>query len=40
MKKCDKCKHYCWYYDWCKKWKCTVDAREVHDCFEGNEAEE
>lgn len=31
---CDKCKHYEWYYDYCKKWKCEVDDREVHSCFE------
>ena len=31
---CDKCKFYIWYYDWCKKWQCEVDGREVHDCFE------
>ena len=35
---CDKCKHYHWYYDWCDKWKCEVDARSAHSCFE--EAEE
>ena len=31
---CDKCSHYCWYYDRCEKWDCEVDGREVHDCFE------
>lgn len=31
---CDNCKHYHWYYDYCDKWKCEVDAREVHNCFE------
>ena len=31
---CEKCKHYQWYYDWCEKWKCEVDSREVHNCFE------
>ncbi len=30
---CDNCTHYHWYYDYCDKWKCKVDAREVHDCF-------
>ena len=30
---CDNCTHYHWYYDYCDKWKCEVDAREVHDCF-------
>lgn len=30
---CDKCKLYNWYYDWCNKWECTVDGREVHSCF-------
>ena len=29
---CDKCIHYHWYYDYCDKWKCKVDAREVHNC--------
>lgn len=32
--KCDDCEHYSWYYDYCDKWNCSVDAREVHDCFE------
>ena len=32
--KCDNCIHYHWYYDWCDKWECEVDARSVHDCFE------
>lgn len=31
---CDECKHYYWYYDRCEKWKCKVNAREVHNCFE------
>ena len=29
---CDECRHYCWYYDYCDKWDCEVDAREVHNC--------
>lgn len=37
---CDKCKHYHWYYDWCDKWKCEVDARSVHSCFEEAKGEE
>ena len=36
---CDSCKHYCWYYDWCAKWKCEVDGRAVYDCYETNEKE-
>ena len=31
---CDKCKHYRWYYDWCDKWMCEVDARSVYSCYE------
>ena len=31
---CDDCKHYHWYYDWCDKWQCEVDARCIHNCFE------
>ena len=31
---CDECKYYNWYYDHCEKWDCSMDAREVHDCFE------
>lgn len=31
---CDYCQHYKWYWDWCEKWKCEVDAREIHGCFE------
>ena len=31
---CDNCKYYKWYYDYCEKWKCEVDDREVHSCFE------
>ena len=34
---CDDCKHYEWYYEWCRKWGCEVDAREVHNCFEQRE---
>lgn len=30
---CDRCKHYNWYYDWCKKWMCEVDCRSVYNCF-------
>lgn len=32
---CDHCKYYRWYYDRCERWDCEVDAREVHNCFEG-----
>lgn len=39
MRNCDNCKHYHWYYDWCDKWKCEVDARSCHDCFEVEEGE-
>lgn len=31
---CDNCKWYRWYYDRCEKWKCEMDARAVHNCFE------
>ena len=31
---CDKCACYTWYYDFCRKWECEVDGREVHGCFE------
>ena len=31
---CDNCLRYHWYYDYCDKWQCKVDAREVHDCYE------
>jgi len=31
---CDNCKYYDWYYDWCDKWKCKVDTRKIHNCFE------
>jgi len=31
---CDKCKHYSWYYDKCRKFNCEVDFREVHNCYE------
>ena len=30
---CDKCKHYNWYYDWCKKWQCHIDGRAAYPCF-------
>lgn len=33
QKCCDNCLHYHWYYDYCDKYDCEVDAREVHDCF-------
>lgn len=32
--KCDNCVFYHWYYDYCSKWDCEVDAREVHGCIE------
>ena len=31
---CDACTHYHWYYDFCDKWQCEIDARSVHGCFE------
>ena len=31
---CDKCDHYRWYYDYCEKWRCNMDWRGVHDCFQ------
>lgn len=34
---CDNCRWYNWYYDYCAKWDCEVDAREVHDCYEAME---
>lgn len=34
---CDNCKHFSWYYDRCGKWKCKVDYRAVHNCFEKRE---
>ena len=36
---CDHCKHYNWYYDFCDKWNCEVDAKAVYDCFERNNKE-
>lgn len=27
MRCCDNCKYYGWYYDFCDKWKCEVDAQ-------------
>ena len=30
----DNCKYYQWYYDWCDKWNCEVDGREVHSYYE------
>lgn len=32
--KCDNCECYEWYYDYCQKWDCEVDARACHGCFE------
>ena len=32
--RCDDCRYYRWYYDWCDKWQCEVDARSIHNCFE------
>lgn len=37
MMNCDNCRYYEWYYDYCSKWKCQVDSREVHDCFKPRE---
>ena len=34
---CDECKWYKWYFDWCEKWKCEMDARSVQNCFEPRE---
>lgn len=34
MNYCDECKFYKWYYDYCEKWQCKIDPREVHNCFE------
>lgn len=34
QKCCDNCLHYHWYYDYCDKYDCEVDARAVYDCFE------
>ena len=34
IKNCDNCCYYHWYYDYCDKWKCEVDSREIHSCFE------
>lgn len=31
---CDNCKHYHWYYDYCDKWDCEMDARACNSCFE------
>lgn len=33
---CDTCIYYHWYYDYCEKWNCATDAKEVHDCWERN----
>ena len=35
--RCDNCKHYHWYYDWCDKWECEVDVRSVYSCFKETE---
>lgn len=35
--RCDDCRYYHWYYDWCDKWQCEVDARSIHNCFESYE---
>ena len=35
--KCDNCEHYEWYYDYCQKWKCEVDARASYGCFKSKE---
>ena len=37
---CDNCENYNWYYDYCYKWKCEVDGREVHDCYEPHEVKD
>lgn len=37
MNNCDNCVHYHWYYDYCDKWECEVDAKEIHKCFEARE---
>lgn len=34
---CDNCKHYHWYYDYCDKWDCEMDARACNSCFEARE---
>jgi len=36
---CDDCKHYHWYYDYCDKWDCEIDARACNSCFEVRNAE-
>lgn len=28
-KSCDTCEYYEWYYDWCNKWHCEIDFRQV-----------
>lgn len=30
---CDNCRHYDWYRDFCKKWKCKIDYRATYNCF-------
>lgn len=34
---CDNCIHYHWYYDYCDKYECEVDARSVCSSFERGE---
>lgn len=40
---CDNCKHYHkhyhWYYDYCDKWDCEMDARACNSCFEARETD-
>lgn len=36
---CDDCKHYHWYYDYCDKWDCEMDARACNSCFEARETQ-
>ena len=31
---CDTCKYYHWYYDYCDKYDCKVDARAVCSSYE------
>ena len=30
---CDTCKYYSWYYDFCEKWECEMDARSKCDSY-------
>ena len=34
---CDTCKRYHWYEDWCDKYECEVDARNVCGGYESQE---